>query len=331
MKKNYPASPLTLADILQARARIAPLIHHTPLLESAPLSKHAGRQVYLKLENTQQTTSFKLRGAANKLLSLGDAERRKGVITVSSGNHGKAVAFVAQKLGIPAVIGLSGHVPENKVRDIRGYGAETLIAGESWDETVVEAEKVQQARGLTYIEPFDDPEVIAGQGTLMLEALERCPQIDTVLVPLSGGGLAGGVALAAKAVNPGIRVVGVSQTGGPAMYLSIRAGKVVDVPEPPTLADALLGGLGLHNRYTFELCKHLLDDSVLVSEEEIGEAMAYLLDRHHLAVEGAGAVGAAALLHERAEMGEHVLIVISGGSVKTGTLMKVAEKYLPAG
>jgi threonine dehydratase len=235
---------------------------------------------------------------------------------------------VAQKLGIPAVIGLGEHVPENKVRDILGYGAETLIAGETWDETVAQTAKVQQARGLTYIEAFDDPQIIAGQGTLMLEVLERYPWIDTVLVPLSGGGLASGVALAAKSINPDIRVVGVSQTGGPAMYLSIRAGVPVDVPEPPTLADALLGGIGQDNRYTFNLCRHLLDDSVLVSEDEIAEAMAFLLNRHHQAVEGAGAVGVAALLQQNPEIGEHTLIVISGGSVKSATLLSVMQKYL---
>jgi threonine dehydratase len=323
-----PHTPLSLANIYQARQRIAPIIYKTPVLESAPLSQITGKRIYLKLENNQQTTSFKIRGAANKLLSLSQDEREKGVITVSSGNHGKAVAFVAQKLGIPAVIGLSEHVPENKVRDIQGYGAETLIAGETWDETVAQTEKVQKARGLTYIEAFDDPDIIAGQGTLMLEVLERYPWIDTVLVPLSGGGLAGGVALAAKSINPDIRVVGVSQTGGPSMYLSIRAGAPVEVPEPPTLADALLGGIGQINRYTLDLCSRLLDDSILVSEDEIAEAIAFLLDRHQQAVEGAGAVGVAALLHQHAEIGEHTLIVISGGSIKPATLLKVMEKYL---
>jgi threonine dehydratase len=225
------------------------------------------------------------------------------------------------------VVALSVYVPANKVRDIQGYSAETLIAGENWEETCAEAARVQQQRDLTNIDPFDDPLVIAGQGTLALEVLERYPHIDTFVTPLSGGGLAGGVALAAKAINPGIRVIGVSQTDGAAMYLSMRAGKVVDIVETPSLADALLGGIGANNRYTFDICRSLLDETVLVSEDEIAHAMAYLLDAHHLAVEGAGAVTTAALLNHRAVFGKHTLAIVSGGSVDTELLIKIAGKY----
>ncbi len=323
-----PNFDLTLSDIFQAHKRIQPIITHTPVLESGAAGKIAGTQVYLKLENAQQTTSFKIRGAANKLLSLSDAERSKGVITTSSGNHGKAVAYVASRLGIRAVVGLGLHVPANKVRSIQGYGAEALVTGENWEETSEQVEKVRKERGLTYIDPFDDPQIIAGQGTLALEALQRYPQIDTIVTPLSGGGLAGGIALAAKSINPRIRVIGVSQQDGAAMYLSIRAGRVVDVTETPSLADALLGGIGQNNRYTFEICRALLDETVLVSEDEIAQAMAFMLEEHHQVVEGAGAVGVAALLNRRATFGSHTLVVVSGGSVDIALLMKIMQKHL---
>ena len=324
-----PNEPLTLADVMQARSRIAHLINNTPVIESPAISQVTGGNIFLKLENTQQTTSFKLRGAANRLLNLSAEQRARGVITVSSGNHGKAVAYVAQKFGIPAVIGLGVHVPKNKVRDIRAYGAETLIVGQNWEETCAQAATIQQQRGLAYIDPFDDPLIIAGQGTLALEVLDRYPYMDTFVVPLSGGGLIGGVALAAKAINPRIRVIGVSQMDGAAMYLSLRAGRVVDIIETPSLADALLGGIGTDNRYTFELCRSLLDDTVLVSEDEIAAAMVFLLDRHHLVVEGAGAVAVAALLNQRVTPGKHTLAVVSGGSVDTALLMRLADQHLP--
>jgi threonine dehydratase len=231
-------------------------------------------------------------------------------------------------LGIHAVVGLGLHVPENKVRDIRGYGAETLIAGSNWDETCAAVAIVEKERNLTYISPFDDPDIIAGQGTMILEVIKKIPDLDTIIVPLSGGGLAGGVALTAKYINPAIRVIGVSQQISASMYESIRAGKIVEVPEPPTLADALLGGIGMNNRYTFDICRNYLDGTLLVSEEEIGEAMAFLFDRHHLVVEGGGAVSTAALLQQRVKAGGKTLVIVSGGSVDAAVLSKLAQKYL---
>jgi threonine dehydratase len=319
---------VTLGDVYRARKRIQGVASNTPLIESDSASQVSGTKVYMKLENTQQTGSFKIRGATNKLLSLLENERPAGVITVSSGNHGKATAYVARMLNIPAVIGLGVKVPENKVRSIRAYGAEPLIVGDSYEETLEHAEVLREERGLTYINPFDDPFVIAGQGTMVPEILERNPDIDMFVVPLSGGGLAGGIAIAAKSIDPYMRVIGVSQEGSPVMYHSIRAGKEIEMEEVPTIADALLGGIGPDNQYTFEICRTLLDETVLVSEEEIAAAMAFMLEEHHQVVEGAGAVGVAALLNQRARFGKNTAVIISGGSLDTSLLVQIAQKYI---
>jgi len=319
---------VSLGDIYRARKRIQGIAFNTPLIESDAASRTSGTKVYMKLENTQQTGSFKIRGAANKMLSLSQGERPAGVITVSSGNHGKANAYVARMLNIPAVIGLGVKVPENKVRSIREYGAEALIVGDSYEETLEHAEAVRVERGLTYINPFDDPYIIAGQGTVALEILERNPDIDTFVVPLSGGGLASGVAVAAKSIDPHIRIIGVSQEGSPVMYHSLRAGKEVEMEEIPSIADALLGGIGPNNRYTFQICRSLLDETVLVSEDEIASAMAFMLEEHHQVVEGAGAVGVAALLNRRTHFGKRTAVIISGGSLDTSLLVQIAQKHI---
>lgn len=319
---------VTLRDIYQARKNIAHIALQTPLIDSEPIGRVVGSQVFLKLENVQQTGSFKLRGATNKMLGLSQDEKERGVITVSSGNHGKAVSYIARMLGIPATIVLSKHVPQNKVSAIRYYGSDVVIHGESYDEAHAYSLEMVVERGLTYLDPFDDPAIIAGQGTIALEILEHKPEVDTIIVPLSGGGLAAGIALAAKSIDPKIHLIGVSMQLGPVMYESIRAGKVVELEELPSIADALVGGIGHDNRYTFEICRDLLDETVLVSEDEIAATMAFLLDEHHLVVEGGGAVGVAAVLNQRGSFGENLAIVISGGSVGTARLVKIAHKYI---
>ncbi len=319
---------ITLADILAARQRIAPVVTRTPLHQSVLLSERVGVPVYMKLENCQQTGSFKPRGAANKLLSLSDVEKDRGVITVSSGNHGRAVSYVSSKLGIKAMVCLAENVPANKVEGIKRYGAEVLSVGQSYDEATEHSERIQAERGLTFSSPFDDPQVIAGQGTIALEILEDQPGIDTLVVPLSGGGLISGIALAAKSINPAIRVIGVSMDRGPVMHASLKAGQIVVLEEEPSLADALVGGLGSNNHYTFELCRQLVDDSVLVSEEEIAEAMAFMLEGEHHVVEGGGAVGIAALLNGRIDVGEQVAVVVSGGNVDIPVLVGIIQKQI---
>ena len=316
------APPITLQEIFQARQRIAPLARVTPLVRAADLDRPGGSAVFLKLENLQRTGSFKLRGAANKLAGLPPAAQERGVITVSTGNHGRAVARAAGELGIPAVVCLSRGVPPNKVAAIEALGATVEVHGDSYDEAAAHALALQHERGLTLIDPFDDPPIIAGQGTVALELLEALPAIDTAVVPLSGGGLISGVALALKAANPAIRVYGVSMTRAPVMVHSLRAGAPVSLPEEPTLADALMGGIGSPNRYTFRLVRQLVDDTFLVTEDEIAAAMVYALEVHHQVVEGGGAVGLAAVLHDKIpRLGRRVVVIISGGNVAVDRLL----------
>jgi len=324
---NYDDVP-NLSDIYEAHRGIASLVGRTPLVEAPWLSQLTGAQVFIKLENLQITGSFKIRGATNKLLSLPQAARERGVITVSSGNHGRAVSHIAGKLGIPVVVCLSDAVPANKREAIGELGAEVVVFGRTYDEAAEGAARLQEERGLTMIHPFDDPSVIAGQGTIGLELLEDFPEIDTLIAPLSGGGLLSGIALALKSTDPAIHVIGVSMERGPAMVESLRAGKVVDIVEEPTLADALAGGIGPENQYTFDIIQTHMDDAILVSEEEIAGAMAFALHEHHLVVEGGGAVGIAALLYEKVErFGQNIAIVISGGNVDLQVLMNIARDY----
>lgn len=317
---------VTLTDILEARQRIGPMVVRTPLLPSLPLTRLAGRSVCLKAESLQRTGSFKIRGAANKILSLTVEERARGVITVSSGNHGLAVSSVAGELGVHAVICMSTRVPVNKVAAIKRLGAETVVEGNSYEEAERHARNLSADRGLTMVPPFDDPLIIAGQGTIGLEILEDDPGVGTVIVPLSGGGLISGIAVSIKTTKPAIRVIGVSMNRAPVMYRSLEAGVPVDLPEEPTLADALVGGIGLNNHYTFRMVREHADGVVLVSEEEIADAMTFALDRHHLVTEGGGAVGIAAVLQRRVgKLGGNVAVVVSGSNVDRTMLLKVAS------
>ncbi len=325
---QYPKPQLE--HVYTARQRIQSLVRKTTLEKSPWLTTFLGTNTFLKLENQQVTGSFKIRGATNKLLSLSDDEKTRGVITVSSGNHGRAVSYVAGKLGICAVICLSEAVPENKVQAIQELGVETVVAGKTYDDSAEHAATLQEQRGLTMVHPFDDPFVIAGQGTIGVELIEDLPHIDTAIVPLSGGGLLGGIALALKSLKPSIHVVGVSMERGPAMVESLKAGRVVDVIEEPTLADALAGGIGLDNRFTFRLIQEYVDETVLVSEEEISAAMTFALEKHHLVVEGGGAVGIASLLYSKiGQMGKNVAVVISGGNADLPALLEVAQRSYP--
>lgn len=319
-----------LGDIYQAEYQIRETIYRTPLIQSSWLSKFTGSEVLLKLENMQVTGSFKIRGATNKMLSLKKEEKARGVIAVSSGNHGRAVAYVAQEFGFPAVICVSETVPANKVNGIRELGAQVVIAGKTYDEATEGALKLQEERGLTMIHPFDDPYVIAGQGTIGLEIIKERPDINTVIVPLSGGGLLGGIALALKSINPAIQTIGVTMEVGAAMAQSLAAGKVAEIVEEPSLADALIGGLGPENHYTFNLNQKYVDKTVLVSEQEIAAGMTYALEKEHLVVEGGGAVGIAALLAGKVgNLGEKVVLVISGSNVSLDGLVEVAKGEYP--
>jgi threonine dehydratase len=288
---------LTLADILAAGRRIAGIAVRTPLIASPFLSELAGQEILLKLEMTQPTGAFKLRGAANAILKL--PQNGRGVVCCSTGNHGRAVAYAAAQRGLRAVICMSRLVPQTKVDAIRVLGAEVRIGGRSQDEALAESLRLAETEGLVEISPFDDPLVIAGQGTIGLELMQDRPDLAAVLVPLSGGGLAAGVALAVKSIRPDIRVVGISMDRGAAMHASIAAGRPVEVEEVASLADSLGGGIGLDNRLSFPLCRRLLDEVVLVREEEIYRAMQAHYYEDRIVCEGAGAVGAAALMAGR--------------------------------
>ncbi|MBC01047.1 MAG: hydroxyectoine utilization dehydratase EutB [Rhodobacteraceae bacterium] len=287
-------NPLHLNDILSAARTIAGTATRTPLVPAPAFAAIAGQPFLLKLETTQPTGAFKLRGALNALAHL--PPDAKGVTCCSTGNHGRAVAYAARARGLKAVVCMSALVPQTKIDGIRALGAEVRIIGRSQDDALAESRRLAAEDGLVEISPFDDPHVIAGQGTIGLELLQDAPDLDTILVPLSGGGLAAGVALAAKAINPAIRVIGVSMVRGAAMQASIAAGHPVEVVEVESLADSLGGGIGLDNRLSFALCRDLLDEVILVREEEIYRAMQALYFEERMVAEGACVVGIAALM-----------------------------------
>ena len=286
--------PLSLADILAARQRIRGVADATPFIPSPFMSTVSGQDFLMKMEVMQPIGAFKLRGAVSAVMAL--PEDVGGVTCCSTGNHGRGVTYAANRRGMKAVICMSELVPQAKVDGIRALGADVRIVGRSQDEAMAESQRLCGAEGLVEISPFDDPHVIAGQGTIGLEMLEARPDLDMLLVPLSGGGLAAGVAVAAKAINPGITVIGISMDRGAAMYESIRAGHPIEVPEYASLADSLGGGIGLQNRLSYPLCRDLLDDTVLVSEDEIRHAMQVMFYEDRMVAEGASVVGQAALL-----------------------------------
>jgi threonine dehydratase len=320
-KNGNPKSAVEPRDLYLARRTIAALARRTPLVHSVALSERTGAEVHLKLETAQETGSFKLRGAANRLVNLTLDERSRGVITVSTGNHGKAVAFVARKLGVPATICVPEQVLAHKVAAIRKLGATVVTHGASQDEAEAHAAELSREQGLVWVSAFDDPWIIAGQGTIGLEILEELPNVDTLIVPLSGGGLIAGIALAAKTASAAIRTVGVTMERGPAMAMSMRAGHPVTVVDEPTLADSLMGGIGLENRYTFAMVQRFVDEVALVSEQAIAAAMAHAVREERVVVEGGGAVGIAALLAGKVgELGRQVVVVLSGANVDMAAL-----------
>jgi threonine dehydratase len=306
---------LSLSDIQAARRRIAGRVVETAMVPSPSLSERCGVPVQLKLEHRQITGSFKLRGASNAVAMLADDERGRGVVAASTGNHGRALAHAAKLEGIRATICMSRLVPSNKVDEIARLGADIRIVGESQDDAQVEVERLVSEEGMAMVPPFDDARVVAGQGTLGLEIAEEAPDLVTVLVPLSGGGLAAGVAAAIKGTLPAARVVGLSMTRGAAMHASLQAGAPVAVREEETLADSLGGGIGLDNRLTFAMCRELLDDVVLVSEEEIAAAIAHAYSQEREIVEGAGAVGIAALMAGKVRPAGPTVVLLSGRNI----------------
>jgi threonine dehydratase len=312
----------SLQDILKARNAIRGVADGTPFVPSPFLTAKTGQDILLKLENMQPIGAFKLRGAYNAVMALPDGTA--GVTCCSTGNHGRGVAFAAAKRGIRAVICMSDMVPKAKVDGIRALGAEVSICGSSQDDALAESQRLVAAEGLVEISPFDDPHVIAGQGTIGLEMLEARPDLETILVPLSGGGLAAGVAVAAKSVNPAIRVIGISMDRGAAMHLSIAAGHPVEVEEVPSLADSLGGGIGMDNKLSFPLCRDHLDGTVLVTEEEIRDAMQTLFYEDRIVAEGGSVVGIAAMMAGKLpDLRGPVGTIVTGRNLDMGVFARI--------
>lgn len=317
---------IDLDDIRAAAARIAGLVERTPALRARELTDRTGFPVHLKAECLQSTGSFKVRGAANTVLSLAEDERERGVVACSSGNHGLAVAWVARQVGIPATICLPAWVDPAKLDRIREQEARAVIAGATYDEAEAEAGRLCHEEGLVYVHPFDDPRVIAGQATLGLEIADDLPDVETVLIPLSGGGLLAGAGLALEAVRPQARVVGVAAARAAVMARSLEAGRPLELAEEETLATALSGGIGLDNRHTFRLVERLADRIVEVDEEQIAAAMLFAAREHSLVVEGGGAVALAAVLAGTAGPAGRSAVVLSGGNVSLDVLADLAGR-----
>ncbi len=304
-----------LREIEAAKARIAHTVRKTPVNLSPSLSEVAGVPVWLKLEHLQLTGSFKLRGAANAVASLSEDEKSRGVVGVSTGNHGRGLAYAARTAGIRCIICMSKLVPQAKIDGIKALGAGVRIVGRSQDEAQEEVDRLVGEEGMTMIPPFDHRAVIAGQGTLGLELAAQVPDAAAVLVPLSGGGLISGVAAALKARRQDIRIVGVSMERGAAMHACLKAGKPIRVKELATLADSLGGGIGLNNRLTFAMTRDLVDETILVSEREIAAAIRHVYWRERQIIEGSGAVGVAAVLSGKIAGAGAIATILSGGNI----------------
>ncbi|MFY0545016.1 threonine ammonia-lyase [Brevibacillus sp. H7] len=316
---------VSFLDILKAHKRLGGEVMQTPLIRSAALSKESGADVWLKLESLQKTGSFKVRGALNKIASLTETELHNGVITASAGNHAQGVAYAASLRGVSALIVVPKTAPETKKAGIKRYGAELVVFGDNYDEAEAHAYQLAKETGRTFVHAFEDNEIIAGQGTVGLEALLEEPDFDTIVVPAGGGGLICGIAIAAKAINPDVRVIGVQTHASPPWYYSFREKRMVDVEYSDSLADGLHGGISQGN---LDLALQIVDDFVLVEEEQVAEAMAWMAREHHYMVEGSGAVGVAALLNEAIPgiRGQKVLNIVSGSNVDAAKLAKIINR-----
>lgn len=324
MKHQRLVNQPLLCDVLEARKRIAPHIKRTPLIQSFALTERIARPVYLKLETVHDVGAFKVRGAANKILNLSEKEKQRGVATYSTGNHGIAVAYIANRLGIEAVVCISKMVPKAKVNVLKQLKAKVEMIGESQDEAAEHCRKLNKQYGYTIIPPFDDPDVIAGQGTIGLEIIEDLPFVSDIVIPLSGGGLLSGVGMVLKTMNPAIRVSGVSMECGAAMYESLKAGKPVKAIEQETLADSLRGGIGLNNQFTFSMVKEYMDEIHLVSELEIAKSIQFMIEVHRMVIEGAAAAGVAAIKGNKIADQEGAMVaIISGNNIDFSIVKKL--------
>lgn len=313
------ANLTTLDEIRRARAVIAGRLHRTPLVHSTALGRLTGTRLFLKAEALQKTGSFKPRGVLNKLAALPDAEKQRGLVTVSAGNHGQAVAYAAAAEGVRSVIVMMSSASPVKIAACRGYGAEVIIDGDA-NEAFSKAYELEESRGLTLVHPYDDPFVIAGQGTIGLEILEDLPEVDAVIVPIGGGGLISGIAAAIKLTRPATRVIGVEPHGAPTLHRALERGAPARLDSVDTIADGLAAPIA--GELTLAAVQRWVDEIVLVSDDEIAEAMRLILERTKLLAEPAGAAATAALLSGRPSLpsGATVVAMLSGGNVDRSRL-----------
>jgi threonine dehydratase len=318
---------LKLADIEAARARIRDWVYLSPAASSETFSRLTGNRIWFKMENLQMTGSFKERGALNKILTLDERERGRGVIAASAGNHAQGVSYHATRQGIPAQIVMPLTTPMTKVSATRGHGGEVILHGANYDEAYEEAQRRCRAGDLTFIHPFDDEAVIAGQGTIGLELLEQTPDLDAVVVPVGGGGLIAGVACAIKERAPRVRIIGVQTARVPSMQASLAMGRPMQVPAATTIAEGI--AVRRPGDRTFELVRRYVDDLVTVDEEEIANAILLLLEREKTVAEGAGAAPLAAVVQRRIALdGKRVVVLIAGGNIDPTFLSRIIERGL---
>ena len=318
---------ISLADVVAARERLNGAIYYTPCAHSQTLSSLTGQQVYLKLENLQMTGAFKERGALNRIALLTEAQAKRGVVAASAGNHAQGVAYHATKRGIQAIIVMPIQTPLVKVTATRGFGAEVVLHGANYDEAYEEARRICAANDMTFIHPFDDPAVMAGQGTIGLELLEQIEGLEAVVVPIGGGGLIGGIGCAIKESNPAIRVVGVQTSRLPSMALAVKEHQPVTIPAATTIADGI--AVRRSGDVTLPVVERYVDEIVTVDEDEIASAILMLLEREKTLAEGAGAAGLAALLQKRTSLqGAKTAVVIGGGNIDVTLLSRIIERGL---
>jgi threonine dehydratase len=318
---------ISLADVVAARERLRGSIYYSPCPHSQMLSALTGQQIYLKLENLQMTGSFKERGALNRIAMLTPEQAARGVVAASAGNHAQGVAYHATKRGIRALIVMPLATPLVKVTATRGFGAEVVLHGANYDEACVEATRLCEAEGMTFIHPFDDPIVMAGQGTIGLELLEQVPQLEAVVVPIGGGGLIGGIACAIKESRPDIRVLGVQTSRLPSMSVAMEQRHPVTLEPSTTIADGI--AVRRAGDVTFPVVDKYVDEIVTVDEDEIAAAILVLLEREKTLAEGAGATALAVLLQEKTSLqGRHTAVLVSGGNIDVTLLSRIIERGL---
>ncbi len=320
------SAAISLDAIRQAHERLAPVVRHTPLERSERLTQHMGRDVHLKVESRQRTGSFKIRGAFNMIAKLPDEQKAAGVIAASAGNHAQGVAYAAARAGIPARIVMPEGTPVVKVSETQARGAEVVLQGEDFDEAYQYALD-ECENGGTFVHPFEDPDVIAGQGTIALEVLEDAPEVDTFIVPVGGGGLISGIAIAAHALKPDCRIIGVEPEGAAAMSASFEAGRPVTLPSASSIADGVV--VRTPGETTFYIARQHLAGLVTVSDAQIAGAMLALMEKHQLVVEGAGALPLAALdVIRPGDLGKSVALIVSGGNVDVNVLARMIDRGL---